>query len=316
MVDLGAGRTLLWAAALIYFWAIWSYTLLPLPDSTSGFQCAGTNTDPLQFVDTLRDAVRRPGDPLTDPGVLQLALNVLLFIPLGFLVRVLGGRGIPTAVLAGLGTSLLIEFTQLTGVWGIYDCAYRVFDVDDLITNTVGALCGSLLALVVPRRHRGMAPTQDAGEPRPVTRGGRLLAILCDWLGFTLVSVSVSVSVQLILDVTGQRDAVLEGEIASLVGPGVALVIWLVAVLTTGATIGDLAVQLRYRGGALPPPLSRPLRYLGGIGGYGLLGLIPGIGWVSWLFAVVCIVLVFVTQQGRDLPGLVSGQELVDARQR
>lgn len=83
MVDLGAGRTLLWAAALIYFWAIWSYTLLPLPDSTSGFQCAGTNTDPLQFADTLRDAVRRPGDPLTDPGVLQLALNVLLFIPLG-----------------------------------------------------------------------------------------------------------------------------------------------------------------------------------------------------------------------------------------
>lgn len=316
MVDLGAGRTLLWAAALIYFWAIWSCTLLPLPDSTSGLQCAGTNTDPLQFVDTLRVAVRRPGDPLTDPGVLQLALNVLLFIPLGFLVRVLGGRGIPTAVLAGLGTSLLIEFTQLTGVWGIYDCAYRVFDVDDLITNTVGALCGSLFALVVPRRHRGMAPTQDAGEPRPVTRGGRLLAILCDWLGFTLVSVSVSVSVQLILDVTGQRDAVLEGEIASLVGPGVALVIWPVAVLTTGATIGDLAVQLRYRGGALPPPLSRPLRYLGGIGGYGLLGLIPGIGWVSWLFAVVCIVLVFVTQQGRDLPGLVSGQELVDARQR
>jgi len=37
---------------------------------------------------------------------------------------------------------------------------------------------------------------------------------------------------------------------------------------------------------------------------------------VSWLFAVVCIVLVFVTQQGRDLPGVVSGQELVDARQR
>ena len=53
-------------------------------------------------------------------------------------------------------------------------------------------------ALVVPRRHRGMAPTQDAGGPRPVTRGGRLLAMLCDWLGFTLVSVSVSVSVQLI----------------------------------------------------------------------------------------------------------------------
>ena len=67
-------------------------------------------------------------------------------------MRVLLGRGILTAVFVGFAVSLFIELTQFTGVWGIYPCAYRVFDVDDLVTNTLGALAGSLLSLAVPRR--------------------------------------------------------------------------------------------------------------------------------------------------------------------
>ncbi|WP_454115939.1 VanZ family protein [Microbacterium aurum] len=55
--------------------------------------------------------------------MLQLALNVLLFVPLGFFIRVLGGRGVVVALLAGLGVSLVIETTQLTGVWGLYPSA-------------------------------------------------------------------------------------------------------------------------------------------------------------------------------------------------
>ncbi|WP_336627067.1 MULTISPECIES: VanZ family protein [unclassified Microbacterium] len=112
-----------------------------------------------------------------------LALNVLLFLPLGFFLRVLGGRGILVALLVGFGVSLVVETTQLTGVWGLYPCAYRVFDVDDLLTNTVGAVLGSLLALVVPRRMRGPAVVDGAARARPVTRRRRLLGMVCDVLG-------------------------------------------------------------------------------------------------------------------------------------
>ena len=90
---------------------------------------------------------------------------------------------------------------------------------------------------------------------------------------------------------------------------------WLAVTLATGRTVGDLAVELRYRGGPVPEPLARPLRFAGGIGGYLLLGLLPG-GWTftQLLFAAASVVLVFTTDAARGLPGLVSGQRVTDAR--
>lgn len=39
--------------------------------------------------------------------------------------------------------------TQLTGIYGIYNCPYRIFDVDDLILNSTGALFGFVIAPVL-----------------------------------------------------------------------------------------------------------------------------------------------------------------------
>lgn len=313
---LSLGRSLLWAAALVYFLAIWTYTLLPLPDPDA-IRCVGTNLDPLALVDDVRTAVGRSDNPWLDPLALQLLLNVLLFVPLGFFLRVLGGRGILTALLVGFGLSAFIETTQLTGVWGLYPCAYRVFDVDDMLTNTTGAVVGSILSLVVPRRHRGMAQAPDADQPRPVTRGRRIIAMLCDVLGITLAVSMVGTATQLWLQlVVGDRQAVLDGEIADAVSSVVPAAVWLVLILVTGRSVGDLAVQLRYRGGPLPAPLARLLRWAGGVSGWVLLGYLPAWGQLAaLLFAVVSIVLVFTTARGRGLPGILSGMRLEDARE-
>jgi glycopeptide antibiotics resistance protein len=311
---LSFGRMLLWIAALVYFWAIWTYTLLPLPDPAT-IRCVGVNLDVWKFVEDLQTAVHEPGTPLTHPAFLQLALNVLLFVPLGFFIRVLGGRGILTALFVGLGVSLFIETTQVTGVWGLYPCAYRVFDVDDLLTNTTGAVIGSLLALVVPRRLRGSAKLQDAELPRPVTRGRRAVAMLCDLLGAVIVQATVSIAVQTLLVVTGHRDLALDGTLASVSGVVVASATWLVVVLVGGRSVGDWAVELRYTGGPLPEPLARLLRWLGGVSGYLLLDLLaaPWSG-LSALFAIVSVVLLFTTERGRGLPGVLSVRRLDDAR--
>lgn len=311
------GRFLVWAAALVYFLAIWTYTLLPLPDGTD-YVCAGVNLDLTAFLDDLRAA-----RSVTDFAVLQLALNVLLFVPLGFFLRVLGGRGIVVALVVGFGVSLVIETTQLTGVWGLFPCAYRVFDVDDLLTNTVGALLGSVLGLLVPREYRGAAQAVDAGVPRPVTRGRRLLAMVCDLLASALVGLAAGVAVQVWLQyVVRDRAAVVAGDAASLTTAVVPLAVWAIATLATGRTPGDVTVELRFTGGPLPRPLARTLRFLGGIGGYLLLGLMTlwppmaGWGWLSFVFAVVSLILVFTTSRGRGLPGILSGQEVIDARER
>ncbi len=312
------GRALVWAAALVYSWSIWTYTLLPLPDPDD-LVCQGRNLQPGQF---LRDLVGVWSEHagswralVLDPVVLQLVLNVALFVPLGFFVRWLGGRGALLAGMAGLAVSGLIELTQLTGVWGLYDCAYRVFDVDDLLMNTAGAVIGSLLGLVVPRRLRGLDRSPDADRPRPVTKRRRLLAMLLDLLGTLLTTIVVSVAVNAwLLYMADDREEIGQAP-AAYIGPVVTALIWLVVVLATGRSVGDLAVRLDWRGSPQPAALSRVLRYLTGIGGYTVLGLVPGWGeGAAGVLGLAILVTALATDNGRGLPGLATGHRLVDDR--
>ncbi|MDD7945506.1 VanZ family protein [Microbacterium sp. NE2HP2] len=312
---LTAGQLVLWGAALVYFFAIWTYTLLPLPDPSS-MRCAGSNLNLFELVDDIRGAAQRAGGSprafLSDSAFLQLALNVLLFLPLGFFVRVLARRGILVAFTSGLGISLIVEFTQLTGVWGVYPCAYRVFDVDDLLTNTVGAVIGSILALLVPRR----PVSEEPDAPRPVTRGRRILAMVCDLLAYSLVGIFVSVGIQAALVFTGNRDVAVETDLAGQAGSIAALAVVGGCVLVSGRTIGDLTVRLRYAGGPALAVATRLTRFLGGIGGYALLDQLPGPwGFLAFVFLVACAILTFTTQGGRGLPGLLGAQVLRDSRE-
>ena len=73
----------------IYSLAIWTYTLLPMPvDGT--FACQGSQLKVLGSFALIH--VPDHGGPLAllrEPAFLQIALNVLLFVPLGYFVRVI-----------------------------------------------------------------------------------------------------------------------------------------------------------------------------------------------------------------------------------
>ena len=288
-------------------------TRIAKPDSAA-YRCAGTNLRPFQFIDQIREAVAVSGRYLTDPVVLQVALNVLLFVPLGFFLRVLGGRGILIAGLVGLAVSGVIETTQLTGVWGIFPCAYRVFDVDDLIANTSGALLGSLVAFAVPKKYRGAEKTPDADLPRPVTRGRRVLGILCDVLGVGLLQSGVAVALQAVLVVLFE-DPGRTGPLSSTVGTVVAAVVWLAVILATGRSVGDLATRVRYTNGVLPVWLARALRFATGAASYAVLETLPAPwGLSSGLLLLATVVLLFVWKDGRGLTGWIGRRRLVDDR--
>jgi hypothetical protein len=261
----------------------------------------------------VRGAIARSGDTLTDPAVLQLALNVLLFLPLGVFVRVLAGRGLLVAAALGLGLSALVEFTQLTGVWGLYSCAYRVFDVDDLLTNTSGAVIGSLLSLVLPHRRTRRPVASDGSRAlTTVTRGRRAIGAVSDALAFGIASFVIGTLVQVFLQyAVGDRDAVLDGEIASYASSVGTPAVWLVLVLASDRSVGDVAVQIRFVGGRVPLAFARSVRWIGGISGYGLLGALPvPFSLASFAFAVLSAVLVLSTSSGRGLPGLLSGMDV------
>ena len=68
----------------------------------------------------------------------QIAFNVVLFMPLGFIAGRLLRWGFWRSVVAGLLVSFCVEAAQGTGLFGIYPYSYRTADVDDLIYNTSG----------------------------------------------------------------------------------------------------------------------------------------------------------------------------------
>lgn len=83
-------------------------------------------------------------------------LNILLYLPIGFLVASLVPRyKWLAALLAGLLLSETIECSQL--IW-----QRGVFDVDDLFNNTVGAFLGGLVALLASLfPPKGKSPKTD-----------------------------------------------------------------------------------------------------------------------------------------------------------
>ncbi|MGI8311422.1 VanZ family protein [Saccharopolyspora hattusasensis] len=116
-----------------------------------------------------------------NPAVLETLLNLALLLPLGVYLRFHFRLNFLAASAIGLGASLFFEFTQLTGLWGVYECPYRLFDVDDLIVNTGGAMVGWAIAGPLTRWLPTLDTLDDAAlERRPVPLGRRLLALLID----------------------------------------------------------------------------------------------------------------------------------------
>lgn len=104
-------------------------------------------------------------------------LNVLLFIPLGAMLPILWSnfRQKKNALLFGFGTSLVIELLQML--------TFRATDVNDLITNTLGAYLGYLCADHLLQKHR----IEVAGTTK---EAGFVIAIviLVMFLGYPFVS--------------------------------------------------------------------------------------------------------------------------------
>ncbi|MDO9496865.1 MAG: VanZ family protein [Nocardioides sp.] len=286
----------------VYGLALWTYTLLPLPPA-GDYDCLGRQLDPLGSLGAIDPAA--PATLLRDPAFLQIALNVLLFVPLGYYVRRILGRGVVVATLVGLATSLMVETTQLTGVWNIYDCAYRLFDVDDLLVNTLGAVGGSLLSAVFVRR-------RERAEPLPtrITFGRRLVGMVSDVL-FVVVSGAL-----VALAYRGWcywTDAAVDRDVQTLLQFGVPFLVEAVSVLAVGRTVGEHVVSVRAV--ARRPRLvllSRAVKLAAGVGplfGLALLG-----GWYSAAllpsYLVVTVVAAWRSTDHRGLSHQLAGMDL------
>ncbi|HEX2050129.1 MAG TPA: VanZ family protein [Actinomycetota bacterium] len=118
-------------------------TLMPSPGVASSRELV--NLVPLRTISSLVGESVDAAVPLRN-----VVLNVLLFVPFGFLVglRTRADRRVAVACAAGVALSLVIEGVQWLALPG------RAVDVDDVLLNTVGAVSGALVAALASRAPR------------------------------------------------------------------------------------------------------------------------------------------------------------------
>lgn len=119
--------------------------------------------------------------------------NIALTMPFGFYLRYYFQKKLPYTICLTFILSLFFELTQLTGLYGFYDKAYRLFDVDDLIINTLGGLIGyiitPLFTFFLPNRNEIDNLSYQKGEKISSLR--RLLAFLIDLFIFLIINLFI-----------------------------------------------------------------------------------------------------------------------------
>lgn len=326
-----SGRRLLGVSAIsIYATALVAYTLLPLPAPEANF-CDSPTTAQLVPFHFLADIARENAglaltDALTSRVVLQVVFNIVLFVPLGVILRGFYAQSLVRVIMAGLGVSLLIELTQLTGLWGIYDCAYRLADVDDVLANTAGALIGGLIGPLVLRWiPTGKALRATRAEPRAVTVKRRALGMLIDLTAWNItgtVCLVIYRSVRVVFGMTIDTEDAMDAALSTLVP--FLVVFFVPALIGKGASLGQRAVWLSpvWHNGS---HMVRRLVRASAVGGtYSVLSFIDRLpsphlltdlaGSAASLVLIIAAISILTSTTHRGVSGWVSGAGMEDER--
>ncbi|MBB4687387.1 VanZ family protein [Amycolatopsis jiangsuensis] len=160
------------AGVVLYACLGLAVVFLPLPGPGTGALEQTVQLHPFQWIADIHTELLKHGLStahwFTSQTFQQVAMNVLLFVPLGLFARLLWRRGLVGALLIGGAVSLAVEITQVTANFGTAPFVYRIFDVDDLMTNTLGAGLGWIFAalLLALRAGSSTVHAQPAGSER------------------------------------------------------------------------------------------------------------------------------------------------------
>ncbi|WP_410563127.1 VanZ family protein [Amycolatopsis sp. cmx-4-61] len=155
------------AAVLLYGCLTLAVVLLPLPGPGTRRLVQTVQLHPFQWIaDIHTELLKHGGAWFLTQTFQQACLNVMLFVPLGVFARILWRRGLTGTALIGFTASLLIELTQLTANFGTAPHVYRIFDVDDLMNNTVGAMAGWVFGALLLLLRRSTVDVQPARRER------------------------------------------------------------------------------------------------------------------------------------------------------
>ena len=150
-------RSIIVYSFLLYLMVAYFLVILPLPDieTVSMMKTPSYNLIPFHFISEIFSlstfsvsdfATYFP--TLKNPVVYEAVFNVFLTVPFGVYLHYYSEFDFKKTLFYSFCLTLFFELTQLSGLYFIYPRGYRVFDVDDLILNTLGGVIGYLLAFI------------------------------------------------------------------------------------------------------------------------------------------------------------------------
>ena len=245
-----------WTSFIIFsfvFYALSAYFLviLPLPEVRDscgmlGYSAKKYQLIPFYFVyEILRESNIVWSQPSTyinfvrHASFLPAFFNVLILLPLGMYMRYFRGRTLSIKGMLGIGffVSLFFEVTQITGVYGIYTCPYRLFNVDDLILNTFGAVIGFVLAPIIlslfPSKEDVLEKSNRIFEQGTVRPFPQAIAIFIDYIVIAIIWFIMSF-------IFRENDPIIHSLFIAI---GLFILQVIVPVITKGSTLGTKVMR-------------------------------------------------------------------------
>lgn len=196
-------RSVILYSLLLYLLNAYFLVILPLPQTYDTCSLQPANTQHMQLIpfyfigeigahtSAIFSQPATYVSLLKEPAFLQVAFNVILTIPFGMYLRYYFRRSFAQTVFFSFCLSIFFEFTQITGLYGIYNCPYRLLDVDDLFSNAFGGITGYIIAPIftysLPKASELDAHINLATKPVGFIR--RIIAFQIDW---ALLSVCIT----------------------------------------------------------------------------------------------------------------------------
>ena len=143
---------------ILYLLCAYFLVMLPLPSIEKVASMTGPTTQlvPFQFIKDIMVTVSFEITNINDlinvfkhSTMYTILFNLVLTLPFGIYLRYIFKKKWYHSIIYTFLLSLFFELTQLSGLYGIYPRPYRLFDVDDLMINTLGGLIGHILTPLV-----------------------------------------------------------------------------------------------------------------------------------------------------------------------
>ncbi len=197
-------KSIIFYSFILYLITAYYMVMLPLPaiEYVKNLKTPYTQLIPFQFIKDITTTVSFDVTNVEDflkifnnSTIYVVVFNFLLTLPLGVYLKYYFNKKWYQTIIYSFLLSLFFELTQLSGLYGIYPRPYRLFDVDDLIINTLGGYFGHLitplLTIFLPTNKELESISYKKGEKVTLLR--RILAFAIDIFLIALINIITSI---------------------------------------------------------------------------------------------------------------------------